>query len=82
LVASAPVFRDFDVLLFKNYFAAVISDFRSAPFPLDLIEGRNDCIAKDALKMQTCIYPFCGPVFLGVRRYTRLIKRGRWNSTF
>ena len=58
----APAFRDFDVLLLENHFAAVIGDFRGAPFPFNLIKWRNSGIAEHALKMHTGLFLFVGLV--------------------
>jgi len=42
----APILRDLNVFLLEDDFPAVVGDFRSAPFPFDLIKRRDGSIAE------------------------------------
>ena len=65
----APVFRHFDVLLLEDHLAAVVGDLRCAPFPFDLIKGRNGSVAENALKMQAAVFLFLDSVFSARNRF-------------
>src|SRR5206468_9773319 len=78
----APVFRNFDILLLKNDFAAVVIDFRCPPVPFDLIEWHYGSVAERALKTQTGIFCFLGPHLAVLSWFRRSFKRGGRNSGF
>ena len=70
----APGFRDLDVLLFEDNLAAVIGDLGGAPFPLDLIKGRDGKIAENALKTQAAVFLFLDSVFSTHSRFRWSVK--------
>ena len=62
-----PVFRDLDIFLFENDLAAVVSDFRVATFPFNLIEWRYSGIAEHAFKTEARYFSSFPSCFFGVR---------------
>src|SRR5207247_10383172 len=52
----APILRDLDVFLLENDLAAVVSDFRSAAFPFDLIKWRDGRIAEQTLERHAATF--------------------------
>ena len=65
----APAFRNFDIILLEDDFAAVIGDFRGALFPFNLIKGRNSAIAEHALKTQAGFFPLVRLISSAYRRF-------------
>ena len=79
---SAPGFRHLDVFLLENHLAAVVRDLGRAPFPIDLVERCDVCVAENALETQTFALLFASAIFATNGRFPWAIERGRVNPGF
>jgi hypothetical protein len=79
---SAPALGHLDVLLFEDHPAAIVGDFRRAPLPVDLVEGRRLRVAKHALEAQSLALLFTDTIFHSKRRFARAVQRGWLDSVF
>src|SRR6478672_9794048 len=69
----APILRDLNGFLLENDLAAVVSDFRGASFPFDLIKWRDGSIAEHTLETQAAILLPFHPAFSTCGRVCRFI---------